>query len=33
LPHISPLPRADQLRAEDDNISRCLAFARERLGR
>ena len=32
LPRISPLPLAEQLRAEDDNIRRCLAFARERLG-
>ena len=32
LPRISSLPRAEQLRAEDDNIRRCLAFARERLG-
>jgi 3-oxoisoapionate decarboxylase len=33
LPRISNRSPADQLRAEDDNISRCLAFARERLGR
>ena len=32
LPRISTLPPAEQLRAEDDNIRRCLAFARERLG-
>jgi hypothetical protein len=31
LPRISPLPRADQLRAEDENIRRCLEFAHERL--
>lgn len=32
LPRISPLSPAEQLRAEDDNVRRCLAFARERLG-
>ena len=32
LPRISTLPPAEQLRAEDDNIRLCLAFARERLG-
>ena len=32
LPRISPLPPAEQLRAEDENIRRCLAFAREQLG-
>jgi 3-oxoisoapionate decarboxylase len=32
LPRISHLPRAEQLRAEDENVGRCLAFARERLG-
>jgi len=32
LPRISPLPHAEQLRAEDENVRRCLAFARERLG-
>jgi 3-oxoisoapionate decarboxylase len=30
LPRISHLPPADQLRAEDDHISRCFAFARDR---
>ena len=33
LPRISNLATADQLRAEDDNIRRCFAFAREGLGR
>ena len=32
LPRISRLSRQEQLRIEDENISRCLAFARERLG-
>jgi 3-oxoisoapionate decarboxylase len=32
LPRISMLPPAEQLRVEDDNVRRCLAFARERLG-
>jgi sugar phosphate isomerase/epimerase len=32
LPRISPLPQEAQLRAEDENVSRCLTFARERLG-
>ena len=32
LPRISALPAGDKLRAEDENISRCLDFARERLG-
>ena len=32
LPRISSLPAADQLRAEDENVRRCLAFARDRLG-
>jgi sugar phosphate isomerase/epimerase len=32
LPHISQLPREGQLRAEDENVRACLAFARERLG-
>lgn len=32
LPRISPLAPADRLRAEDENIRRCLAFARDRLG-
>jgi 3-oxoisoapionate decarboxylase len=32
LPRISPLPRVEQLRAEDDNIRRCLDFPRGRLG-
>jgi sugar phosphate isomerase/epimerase len=31
LPRISPLPREEQLRAEDQNVRACLAFARERL--
>ena len=31
LPRISQLPRAEQLRAEDENVGRCLAYARERL--
>ena len=31
LPRISQLPRDEQLRAEDDNVRRCLAFARDRL--
>jgi hypothetical protein len=32
LPRISTFPPADQLRAEDENVRRCLAFARDRLG-
>ncbi|MFI5458251.1 MAG: sugar phosphate isomerase/epimerase family protein [Isosphaerales bacterium] len=32
LPRISPLPQGEQLRAEDENVRRCLAFAREQLG-
>ena len=32
LPRISQLPPQDQLRAEDDNVSKCLAFAHTRLG-
>ena len=32
LPRISPLPREEQLRAEDANVRQCLAFAREQLG-
>ena len=32
LPRISNLPRDEQLRAEDENVGRCLAFARDRLG-
>ena len=32
LPRISSLPPEDRLRAEDDNIRRCLAFARDHLG-
>jgi len=32
LPRISPLPPEEQLRAEDENVRRCLAFAREELG-
>ncbi len=32
LPRISTLPRDDQLRAEDDNLRRCLAFAHDSLG-
>jgi 3-oxoisoapionate decarboxylase len=32
LPRISHLPPAEQLRAEDDNVRRCLNFPRERLG-
>ncbi len=31
LPRISPLPREEQLKAEDDNVRSCLAFARDRL--
>ncbi len=31
LPRIGQLPRDEQLRAEDDNVRRCLAFARDRL--
>jgi sugar phosphate isomerase/epimerase len=31
LPRVSQLPHEEQLRAEDDNIRRCLAFAREQL--
>ena len=30
LPRISTLPLAEQLRAEDENIRRCLTFARDR---
>ena len=32
IPRISHLPLEEQLRAEDENIRRCLAFAREKLG-
>lgn len=32
LPRIGGLPHDQQIRAEDDNVARCLAFARERLG-
>jgi 3-oxoisoapionate decarboxylase len=32
LPRVSTLPPADQLRAEDENVRRCLAFARDLLG-
>lgn len=32
LPRISHMPREEQLRAEDENVRRCLAFAREQLG-
>ncbi len=32
LQRISPLPRDEQLRAEDENVRACLAFARDRLG-
>jgi sugar phosphate isomerase/epimerase len=32
LPRISPRPRDEQLRAEEDNVRACLTFARERLG-
>lgn len=32
LPRISPLPRDEQMRIEDDNIRRCLTFAQARLG-
>jgi 3-oxoisoapionate decarboxylase len=32
LPHVSQLPREEQLRVEDTNVRACLAFARERLG-
>jgi hypothetical protein len=31
LPRITPLAPEDRLRAEDDNIRRCLAFAKEGL--
>lgn len=31
LPRIDPLPPADRLRAEDENIRLCLAYARDRL--
>lgn len=31
LPRISQLPRAEQIRAEDENVARCLVYARERL--
>lgn len=32
LPRIGGLPHEQQLRAEDENVARCLAFARENLG-
>jgi 3-oxoisoapionate decarboxylase len=32
LPRISPLPPEDRLRAEDENVRRCLDFARASLG-
>jgi hypothetical protein len=32
LPRISGLPIEAQLRVEEDNVRRCVAFARERLG-
>jgi 3-oxoisoapionate decarboxylase len=32
LPRISTLARDEQLRAENDNVRRCLAFARDQLG-
>ena len=32
LPHIRQLPHEGQLRAEAENVRRCLAFARDRLG-
>jgi sugar phosphate isomerase/epimerase len=32
LPRISRLGREERISAEDDNVNRCLAFARERLG-
>jgi sugar phosphate isomerase/epimerase len=32
LPRISHLSRPDQLREEEENVRRCLAFARDRLG-
>jgi 3-oxoisoapionate decarboxylase len=32
LPWTSKLPHDEQLRAEDDNVRRCLAFARDQLG-
>jgi hypothetical protein len=32
LPRISQLAPADQLRTEDENVSRCIKFASERLG-
>ncbi len=32
LPRISQLPRQEQLRVEDENVRKCLEFARERLG-
>jgi 3-oxoisoapionate decarboxylase len=32
LPRVSPLPPDERLKAEDDNVRRCLAYAREHLG-
>ena len=32
LPRISQLPPQEQLRAEDENVSKCLTFAHARLG-
>ena len=32
LPRISQLPRAEQVRAEDENVASCLAYGRDRLG-
>jgi sugar phosphate isomerase/epimerase len=32
LPHVNRLPAQEQLRSEDENIRRCLAFARDQLG-
>jgi 3-oxoisoapionate decarboxylase len=32
LPRISQLPRAEQIRAEEENVRRCLEYGRERLG-
>jgi hypothetical protein len=31
LPRIGQLPRGEQVRVEDENVARCLGFARERL--
>jgi sugar phosphate isomerase/epimerase len=32
LPYVSQLPKEEQVRREEENIKRCLAFARDRLG-